>query len=86
MSGARFRSLVVLSVWKTAKYIRPKLKLAGAQTVRLWAHNAVFHALRTTQLLQMRPRHDVSPAGCGMVDKSKLLLINCEAVIRCRAT
>ena len=66
MSGARFRSLVVLSVWKTAKCIRPKLKLAGAQTVRLWAHNAVFHALRTTQLLQMRPRHDVSPAGCGM--------------------
>ena len=65
MSGARFRSLVVLSVWKTAKCIRPKLKLAGAQTVRLWAHNAVFHALRTTQLLQMRPGHDVSPAGCG---------------------
>ena len=75
MSGARFRSLVVLSVWKTAKCIHPKLKLAGAQTVRLWAHNAVFHALRTTQLLQMRPGHDVSPAGCGIVDINMIINI-----------
>ena len=58
-----------------AKNDTENAELADAQTVRLWAHNAVFHALRTTQLLQMRPGHDVSPAGCGIVDINMIINI-----------
>ena len=45
-----FRKQVTLSPWKSAKIIRKLRKLADAQTVRQFAHNAYFPKLRVTTL------------------------------------